>query len=173
MSQALIISDTHGLKESVARIASLFPVDIAFHCGDFCVDETLFPFKNMYRVKGNNDFHSESPYEQVIDWEGLRFFMAHGHTYHVEASPLQMGYRASELEADVVLFGHTHYPFCQQEKELIFVNPGSLRKPRGFRVPTFTILDLEHHENGKSLSFTYYDEKHNVVEDLNRTFMVG
>jgi predicted phosphodiesterase len=51
MKRALIISDTHGLKEEVAQVASLYNVDIAFHCGDFCVDEALYPFIAMRNLR--------------------------------------------------------------------------------------------------------------------------
>jgi putative phosphoesterase len=170
MKRALIISDTHGLTEEVAHVVSLNNFDISFHCGDFCVDETLFPFHKMKMVKGNNDFDSDAPEEQIVEWEGILFFITHGHKYNVNRSLMNLKYKAEEYEADVVLFGHTHFPLCIEEDGVIFVNPGSLRQPRGFSVPTFVLLQVEEIENGKTLSFHYFDAELKEVNSLGSTF---
>ncbi|MDQ0340350.1 putative phosphoesterase [Caldalkalibacillus uzonensis] len=170
MTKALIISDTHGLTEEVARVASLFSFDQAFHCGDFCVDENLFPFNKMILVKGNNDFHADVPFDQVLDWQGIRFLITHGHTYQVHYSLLQLKYRAQEAEAQIVLFGHTHKPVCFEEDGIIYVNPGSFKVPRGFSKPTFILLDIDGDRGVKRLAFTYYDHHYQQVPELSRTF---
>ncbi|EGL81701.1 phosphodiesterase, MJ0936 family [Caldalkalibacillus thermarum TA2.A1] len=170
MARALIISDTHGLTEEVAKAASLFSFDRAFHCGDFCVDENRFPFNKMTLVKGNNDVHAAVPLDQELEWQGIRFFVTHGHTYQVHYSMLQLKYRAQEASAQVVLFGHTHHPVCFEEEGIIYVNPGSFKEPRGFSKPTFILLDIEGDEGDKQLQFTYYDHRYQQVPELSRTF---
>lgn len=175
MEKALIMSDTHGLTQEVAQIVSLHPVQIGFHCGDFCVGESTFPFNKLKLVKGNNDFKAQVPYDQVIDWAGLRFLLTHGHRYHVERSLTNISYKAEEEQVDVVLFGHTHFPYCQKHQGVIYVNPGSLKQPRGFRVPTFVILEVEEeaeNKDTKRLSFKYYDHQNEQVSELNSAFVL-
>ncbi|WP_202081052.1 metallophosphoesterase family protein [Caldalkalibacillus salinus] len=168
--KALITSDTHGLKKDLKTLAEKVKVDKGFHCGDFCVDENMFPLNKMVLVKGNNDIRAGVPNDQVVNWAGLTFFVTHGHLYQVEFSLLNLKYKAQEAGADVVLFGHTHTPYCEREDGVIYMNPGSLRHPRGFSVPTFAILDVAEGEGAKTLSFTYYDHKGKKVPGLAKTF---
>ena len=55
--------------------------------------------------------------------------------------------RARELEAQVVLFGHTHEAFYEYRDGIHFLNPGSLGSPRGPLYPTYGVIDIQ----GKSL----------------------
>lgn len=170
MAKALIMSDTHGLTEEVVRVTNSFSSDIIFHCGDFCVEKDLDPFNKMIMVKGNCDFDPNVSDEQIMEWEGIRFFITHGHLYNVNYSLLHLTYRAKELKADVALFGHTHYPLCTESDGLILVNPGSLKEPRGYTIPTFVELLAEKTEKGKKLAFNYYDASGKEIGSLNHSF---
>jgi hypothetical protein len=52
MKRALIISDTHGLKEEVAHVASLYSFDISFHKKTLPLEENLeskvFSYEFLY-----------------------------------------------------------------------------------------------------------------------------
>lgn len=158
MNKALIISDTHGLKQEVAQLVKLAKADSVFHCGDFCVDEKNTPFKQMILVRGNNDLRARAvPYERTVNWAGMHIFITHGHHYQVNSTLLNLAYRAKEVEVDLVLFGHTHYPLCLEQDGLIFLNPGSLSSPRGYPVPTYVILHVEEQEEGRLLTCAFYD----------------
>jgi predicted phosphodiesterase len=85
---------------------------------------------------------------------------------------MNLKYKAEEVEADIVLFGHTHYPLCVQDEGVIFVNPGSFKQPRGYTVPTFVILNVEELDRGKSLSFHYYDPKFQEITSLSAMFEI-
>ena len=134
MEKVLLLSDTHGLVEEVKEVVQRDSYTHILHGGDFCVDPHEEPFASMIMVQGNNDLSTHAPIERIFEWQGIRFFLAHGHTYQVYYSLLQLKYKALEMGADVVLFGHTHFPVCLQE-EIIMVNPGSLKNPRGYKVP--------------------------------------
>lgn len=168
--KALIISDTHGLTTEVARVAKRDAYQKGFHCGDFCTDTTAFPFNKMVLVKGNNDYRAKVANEEVVDWAGFRFFLTHGHLYQAEYSLLKLGYKASEVQADVVLFGHTHFPVCFEEDGVIYCNPGSLKQPRGYKTPSYVTLEITQMEQEKNLSFTYYDPQGRKLSSLSRTF---
>lgn len=176
MKKALIMSDTHGLTKEVKHLLSLTSVERIFHCGDFCVAETSSPFDRMTLVKGNNDFQANVPDDRIVEWAGLRIFMTHGHRYQVNSSFLPLSYKAKEEKANVVLFGHTHYPLCTKQDGIIFVNPGSLKRPRGFTVPTFVLWSVQEKEEGKegkALFFTFYNAlKRQSIPSLSKTFRI-
>jgi putative phosphoesterase len=169
--KALILSDTHGMVNEVLKLVQKIPeLKKGFHCGDFCVSPSTEPFRQMVLVKGNNDDRADIPYDELVHWSGLRFFVTHGHKYGVEHSLLQLKYKAEELRADVVLFGHTHYPLCIMEDGIVLVNPGSLKQPRGFPVPTYATLDISSENQGKKLEFRYFDPKNREILSKQRTF---
>ncbi|GAA0382993.1 metallophosphoesterase family protein [Bacillus horti] len=171
--KALIISDTHGLTKEVNQVVKREAYKKGFHCGDYCTDPTQYPFNKLELVRGNNDFQKDVPNDKLIKWQGSTFFLTHGHLYQVDYSLLKLRYKAEEVGADIVLFGHTHYPVCFEEDGMIFCNPGSLRQPRGFSTPTYVTLDISKGKNSADktkLAFTYYDPKGKQVDSLSQTF---
>jgi uncharacterized protein len=176
VAKALIVSDSHGLTDKVAEIATAHDYDEAFHCGDFNVDLDRQPFKRMIAVAGNTDDPNAAPAEQIVEWQGLRFFMTHGHTYNVNMTLMSLYYKARQIEADVVLFGHTHYPLCAEEEGILFINPGSIKEPRGYHVPTYVLLEVQSNEQERQkeetvLTITFYDDQSRPVDELSRTFV--
>ncbi|ATO50530.1 metallophosphoesterase [Brevibacillus laterosporus] len=136
----LIISDTHGQIKEVQDVVDRHPADIILHCGDFCVDQKQAPFSKMKLVQGNCDFEPVAK-DRVTRWKDLIIYQTHGHLYDVKSSLMKLHYRAEEVGANVVLFGHSHFPVCEVERDILFINPGSLMMPRGFRTPTYAVLD--------------------------------
>ena len=50
---------------------------------------------------------------------------------------------------DIVMYGHTHRPVIDIDKDVIAVNPGSLTYPRqDGRSPSFIVMDLD--KNGEA-----------------------
>ena len=122
--EIVAISDNHGLEEPIARIRQVYSkeADYFFHLGD-----SEFP-KRMLQgyacVRGNNDYYSAChlPWEQLIELDGVRIYMTHGHRM---ASEMGLVYKAQELNARVAMFGHTHVPFCEEQQGVMLLNPGS------------------------------------------------
>lgn len=167
----LVISDSHGLVHEVKRVVARHAVDKILHCGDFCVDPHREPFSKMTLVRGNCDMTKEVPTEQMTKWQDLSILQTHGHLYGVKSSLLRLHYRAEETGANVVLFGHSHMPVCGVEREILFLNPGSLQMPRGFDVPTYAILE----QNGVTpdavrVSVSFYDYQGNPVRTLGGSY---
>jgi len=74
---------------------------------------------------------------------------------------------AKEKKANIVLYGHTHALATQYENHVLFVNPGSIRLPRGaWDIPTYAVIDSEE----KGYTVTYYDQNQKPVEGLTFTF---
>ncbi len=167
----LILSDTHGLVREVKEVVERHKAEMVFHCGDYCVDHQREPFSGMKLVKGNCDFPSDVPTERKTSWKGLTIPQTHGHLFGVKSSLLRLHYRAEETGANVVLFGHSHVPGCAVERDILFLNPGSLQLPRGYDVPTYAILKkVEQKESAVVVQVTYYDHKGKVAPKLGGTF---
>ena len=50
------------------------------------------------------------------------------------------------MQPDVVVFGHTHKPFCETVNGILFLNPGSVTRPRGQHPPSLVRLTIESDE---------------------------
>ena len=145
-----IISDSHGSGYKAEYIFERLGgcgdhPTVALFLGDGARDiESGIPEGcKLISVAGNCDawtslFDSdggEIPDEQLEILGGLRIFMTHGHKYSVKSTLIPLILRARELNADIVLFGHTHDPILRElpadekyPKPLLIFNPGSLRE---------------------------------------------
>ena len=73
--------------------------------------------------------------------QGARIFYTHGHLYSVKTELGGLLQAARELDANVVLFGHTHQPLCTYREGVHLLNPGSLGYP-GEQGRTYGIVDI-------------------------------
>ena len=127
----LVISDTHGRIENAASLIKKIDPDYTFHLGDMADDskrlENLFPRKVIASVRGNNDFFDTSyPLERIAQISGKTIFACHGHKYHVKSGLMSLEFKADEVGADIVLYGHTHIPYINVTDKRIIMNPGSV-----------------------------------------------
>ncbi|WP_328212060.1 metallophosphoesterase [Brevibacillus centrosporus] len=163
----LVMSDSHGLVREVAQVVGRHKVEKILHCGDFCVDHTRDPFSKMTLVRGNCDTTKAVPTEQQTKWNDLHILQTHGHLFGVKSSLLRLHYRAEETGANVVIFGHSHVPVCGVERDVLFLNPGSLQMPRGFDVPTYAILEQTGvTSTAVQVSVSFYDHLGSPVKSL-------
>ncbi len=143
----LVMSDTHGDAEVIKRVRERhMDVDAVIHCGD-----SELPFDHEYlegakRVRGNCDRDTRYPEEELFDVSGKKIFVAHGHLFNVKSTTMNLFYRAKELEADAVFFGHSHVLGCELLDNVLFVNPGSLLKPKGIDDKSYTIVEFVNDE---------------------------
>lgn len=140
-----VISDSHGRHSALRALKSLGAVDVLFHLGDHCSDlsEEAVGSIPFYRVRGNCDFTGSVPDFLTLDLGGRRFLLTHGHLLGVKMGVDRLIYKAQELGADAVLFGHTHMPMQETEQGILLLNPGSAGLPRGGRPASAAILHLE------------------------------
>lgn len=140
----LIVSDTHRDYNSLNNALMAQPrAEVIIHLGDGADDVDLikpkYPNKMFIQVKGNCDFNSDLPLYKEFYIENKKFFITHGHMYNAKFDINQMYMAAREKISDILLFGHTHFPFETYEENLHIMNPGSLAGSNG----TYGIIDIE------------------------------
>ena len=132
-----VISDTHGLlREEV--LENLCGCDCILHAGDInnqgIVDE-LGRIAPVYVVRGNNDkeWAEHLTHDLTVQLEGLKIFMVHNKK---ETQNLP-------IDADIVVFGHSHKYFEQVIDGKLWLNPGSCGKRRFGQEISFAVLTID------------------------------
>lgn len=124
-----VLSDTHRHIWAIAEaVASLKDCDMIIHLGDNVQD--VKEISKYYKGKvigvcGNCDFTTSVPNDRIEIIEEKKIFITHGHRYDVKYDILKLKYKAQEIQADVVLYGHTHIARIDYEDGIWFINPGS------------------------------------------------
>ncbi|MBR2387213.1 MAG: YfcE family phosphodiesterase [Clostridia bacterium] len=142
----LVISDSHRkvdhIKEAVERTA---PIDAILYLGDGTYDFDNTERYNgipLFCVKGNCDFFAGEkslPDELILNFDEYNIMMMHGDLFDVTPNNFEKAAaHAAKKGADVLLFGHTHFPVEKYlpegtlllgeplEKPLYVFNPGCL-----------------------------------------------
>lgn len=146
--KALVFSDSHGRLEHLLEVIKQHKdCHAIFHLGDVEGDEqrlrnaTPYP---VYMVRGNCDYDTKIQETMVVEWGGKRIAMTHGHRYLTYGGMDSLRYFGQQEKGDIVMFGHTHVPFLEEMDGRVYLNPGSISKPRQERkIPTYTIITLE------------------------------
>ncbi len=144
--RVLIVSDTHGRHRGIEQAIELEkPFDMLIHLGDgegyedYIAELCGCP---MEIVAGNNDFFSDLDREKIIEIEGLRIFLTHGHYYYVNSGLGDLVYAARKNHCDIVMFGHIHIPLIEKIKGITVLNPGSLTYPRQEnKKPSYIVME--------------------------------
>jgi uncharacterized protein len=137
MTRIILLSDTHYRKDRLGLeiIEIIKEYDHIIHAGDFINENILDELERTGRftgVAGNNDswdIHERLGERKILEIEGIRLGICHGDGLRMNA--FENAKRAFETnEADIVIFGHSHYPFLKKENGVLYVNPGSVSLPR-------------------------------------------
>lgn len=131
MKKIFIFSDSHN---NIGALNKLMPImnesDMIISLGDVENDYTslciLYEDK-LVGVRGNCDIHSSLPEEKMIEVEGCKILLTHGHRYKVKRSTDELLIRAKELSVSAVLYGHTHQAEITTQENITLINPGHLR----------------------------------------------
>ncbi|MDA8216833.1 MAG: metallophosphoesterase family protein [Dehalococcoidales bacterium] len=102
------------------------------------------------RVTAENKAFLRSLHPQIrFEAAGRRFLLVHGsprkiNEYLYESRPDHSFERlARASEADVLIFGHTHLPYAKEVAGVLFVNTGSVGKPKDGDVRScYVLLDV-------------------------------
>lgn len=144
----LVLSDTHRYLKNAENILLKIGSKMSgvIHLGDHDDDakqlQIQFADLPFYYVKGNNDYGTKTPSEQLLHFHKKAILIVHGHKQQVYWSYDTIRYWAEEKGADAVLFGHTHTPLNDSSDKILLFNPGSISLPRGTSNPTFGIIDI-------------------------------
>jgi uncharacterized protein len=168
MVKILIVSDSHGSAEMLEKVERLHgqEVSLILHCGDSELSESDPAIKNFKSVKGNCDFYGDFPEDETHEISGIKIFVTHGHLYSVKTTLANLFYKAKETGADIVCFGHSHLLGVEMIEDVLFLNPGSIRLPRGRKERTYIILELD----GEKAIVRIYDYEKGELLDLKQEF---
>jgi uncharacterized protein len=140
MSVIGVISDTHGLLRPEAGTA-LHGVEMILHAGDIGQPEILEELSKIApvtAVRGNNDtgdWARNIPDFQRLEIGGISIYMLH--------DLKEFNYADETIDADVLIFGHSHKPMIEDRDGVLHLNPGSAG-PRRFKLPvTIALLNVE------------------------------
>ena len=140
----LIMSDTHGDADIIQTVKNYYPdVDKVIHCGDSELSYDHPFLQGVDRVRGNCDyFEDQFPDDLILDVDSDRIYIAHGHHFKVKTTLIPLSYRVEEVGATICCFGHSHLLGAEKIGDTLFLNPGSLRKPRGRKEKSFILLEI-------------------------------
>jgi putative phosphoesterase len=109
-------------------------------------------------------FMRDLPFELRWDMDGVRVRLVHGsprkvNEYLFEDKPASLYERlAKGAECDVLVFGHTHKPWVHEYGGVLFVNCGSVGKPKdGDPRAAFAVLDSSEGELRVAIERVGYD----------------
>lgn len=73
---------------------------------------------------------------------GRTVMVAHGHSHQVYMGTDLLHSAAESMNADLVFFGHRHYPHREEAGATLILNPGSCSYPRNGHPPTFAVVSF-------------------------------
>lgn len=144
----LIVSDTHKHHENLEMaLERVGHIDLLLHLGDVEGGEDYIEAITdcpVHIVAGNNDFFSMLKREEEFMIGKYHVFMTHGHYYYVSMGVERIKEEGKARNADIVMFGHTHKPFLEEEDGMVILNPGSLSYPRqNGRRPSYIVMEID------------------------------
>ncbi len=154
--ELLIFSDAHGrtdgMHEAIAR--QVGRIDGVCFLGDGLRDAEALPLFGtpLYAVRGNCDWSADTGLyrtELTLSLEGHTLLLTHGHMQGVKGGLGALVAHAADVDADLVLFGHTHMPHHEILPAGMVIGERALARP----MHLFNPGSIGHNEDGKGCSF--------------------
>lgn len=146
MKKILVTSDTHGMYDAISDYILVHDdIDLLIHAGDGLEDVRNINYEtgiDYYAVKGNNDYFINEEYDKIIDIEGIKILLSHGHKYGIDFTYEKILAKAKELSCDIVIFGHIHQFVNEYRNGILLLNPGSPSLARD-GLYGFVILEID------------------------------
>ena len=145
MTRIAVFSDLHSAPSRY--------IEAAFECYDYVAFlgdgltklrafQYRYPEQFLY-VRGNCDIYDdEAPLKLILDFEGVKVLLTHGHMEHVKSGLIPLAVEAHLKNIQVVLYGHTHRPEIESVDGVLFVNPGTLASYYD-REGTYAVLTID------------------------------
>ncbi len=148
-----VISDTHGHLDR--KVLTLFEgVEHILHGGDIGYPSILLELEYVAPVTavlGNNDAGLDFNETEVLTLGGRKFLVHH--IVDVRSPHETIKRRIFKERPQVVVFGHTHKPFCETIDDVLYFNPGYAGKPRFNLERSVAILNCD----DTGVTAEYYD----------------
>jgi uncharacterized protein len=141
-----VISDTHGFLDP--KVAGLFAgVEHILHAGD--IGDAFIPFElaqiaPVTAILGNTDADLPFKETEIVGLAGRKFLLHHIVNPHAPADKIK--HRIAREHPDIVVFGHTHQPFCETIGGILFFNPGYAGKPKFGAERSVAVLHCDERE---------------------------
>ena len=144
----IVFSDSHNDIETMEKVSMAMKPDMILHLGDHCTDgielEQRIGNITVIVVKGNCDLWTAVSEERMLDLDGCRIFMTHGHEYGVRNGYSTIIEEGRKREAHIILCGHTHIPRIIKKSDICLMNPGAVGEfARGPFKPSFGIINTD------------------------------
>ena len=88
----------------------------------------------------------------LICVDGLDIYLTHGNEYNLEKN-------RKFNRKGILVYGHEHIPYIKKEKDMVYINVGSISIPKENNNSTYMM-----YENRK---FTIYDIEENIFDSIN------
>jgi putative phosphoesterase len=125
----IVFSDSHRDVDTMIIATNYEKPDMIIHLGDYVRDaiklHAAFSDIPIKIVKGNGDFTTHYKNEEILIVNGKKILLTHGHRHGVKLGVSRIVTYGLYSDMDIVLFGHTHFPYLQQHEDAWFMNPGS------------------------------------------------
>lgn len=87
----------------------------------------------------------------LICIDGLDIYLTHGNEYSYEKN------RKFDRKG-ILVYGHEHIPYIKKDKDMTYINVGSISIPKENNKPTYMIYEKK--------KFTIYDLDNNVINEI-------
>jgi putative phosphoesterase len=138
-----VISDTHDLLDP--HVLELFAgVEHILHGGDVGLPWLVLKLEELAPVTailGNTDSGISLRETEIVQLDGRKFLLHHIVNPH--APDEQLAARIASEKPDVVIFGHTHKPFCETINGILYLNPGYAGRQRFKLARSVAILETK------------------------------
>ena len=146
-----VLSDTHGsIEESVEALKNIEALDLILHLGDYVADAIRIEKEmgiEVISARGNCDRADyDVAYDKILEIEGKKIFMTHGHNYNAYSGVSSLFYKGKEEGADIVLFGHSHMSTKVLHEDILILNPGSPHEPRNGSKKSIALLEISENQ---------------------------
>lgn len=141
-----VVSDTHG-KPECFRMAlnQMGKIDMLIHAGDHyqdAIDMSKDSNIKTVAVTGNCDWSVPGADEVLLELEGYRIFITHGHKYGVKFNNETLAKKLKEENYDLIIYGHSHVPEITCLPGGYLFNPGSVSSPRRGSSRSYGIIEI-------------------------------
>ncbi|XP_050724083.1 vacuolar protein sorting-associated protein 29-like isoform X1 [Eriocheir sinensis] len=156
MELVLVLGDLH-IPHRVSSLPAKFKkllvpgrIQHILCTGNLCTKESYDYLKTLaadvHVVRGDFD-ETSYPEQKVVTVGQFRIGMCHGHQVVPWGDPAALSLIARQLDADILISGHTHKFEAFEAESRFFINPGSVTGSYsaldGDIIPSFVLMDIQ------------------------------
>ena len=122
-------------------------------------------WSERYTTEENKQFLRELEEQLVLEEEGLKILLTHASPYAINDYVFENDIEkqeeiTSEYEEDIIIMGHTHYPYYKKVKDKLLINAGSVGRPKdGDNRACYCIVELGENVKVEFIRVEYNIEK--------------